>query len=433
MNRRTINPAILPSAKAVWLAGVLALAVLAMAGLDIMAAQSTEPQEGQDDTLLSVDLPHDPPAVKNNKFSFSVTFTTELPGKKFTAPYVSCGQSVSCRTTKTDSGRGFATAEYEATLPSDPPAAMEVTADLFLHSNTGDQLAKRASRIVDLGFRKYTLEPTIDIKEPLPGNSPRHLSFRFKDGPDPVTPVFPVLLKLSSDCADFSNSAHLDEHGKFGSTTTAQFKRNADVSEQIIIQPHFWKSETCEVEAVEVLQGSATTKEVGPLPVIFTVKPAYLPSFLMALAGAFCQYLIFSTARLIAEAQKQKPSDSSTHAGTSSPKDSGGKTIDELARFKSHFSPIFIGPAYSNVLSAFLKGILAFFVAGIMKDPNVFGITVEKGSFYGFFTLGVFFGFWPLEKLLQKLAEIAGLTTPQSEKKGSDDTLPAVSPSSPAA
>ena len=59
-----------------------------------------------------------------------------------------------------------------------------------------------------------------------------------------------------------------------------------------------------------------------------------------------------------------------------------------------------------------LKGFIAFFVAAIMKDPNFLGLTVEKGTFAGFFTLGVFFGFWPIEKLWLKLAERAGVGQP---------------------
>ena len=196
-----------------------------------------------------------------------------------------------------------------------------------------------------------------------------------------------------------------------------------------------------------------------PPSIIFKVKPAYLPSFLMALLGALCQYVVFGTARLISEAQKQNPANPASQTALAlqgvAGKDSGegahlagdaqqpsgavsaavqppansSKISVEFFRLKEHLAPIFIGPAYSNILSVLLKGILAFFVAGIMKDPNLFGITVDKGNFYGFFTLGVFFGFWPLEKLLQKFAEIAGINTPQSQlpDKGTAGTQPAVS------
>ena len=395
-------------------------------------AESGKPEAGatptQDDTLLSIDLPHDPPTIKDNKFLFSVTFTSELPGKQFTAPFVSCGQSVSCLSKKTDPSRGFSTIQYEATLPSDPPAAVELAADLYLHTAAGDQQAKRTSRIVDLGFRKYSLQPTIDTKQPLEGDTPRRLSFHFKDGADTVIPVFPVDLHLSSDCADFSKSQRSEEQAKFAPSTTAQFKSNSEGSEEIVIQPHFWSAETCEVNVVEVLQGSGGTREIDPPPIIFTVKPAYTPSFLMALAGALCQYLVFGAARLIVEAQKLNPSKNPL-GGNPAPGSPAVK-VTGSSPYKRLASEIFIGPAYSNLISVLLKGVLAFFIAGIMKDPNVFGITVEKGNFYGFFTLGIFFGFWPLEKLLQKFAEIAGLKGVPTDQTDSGKP-PVVPPTAP--
>jgi hypothetical protein len=132
------------------------------------------------------------------------------------------------------------------------------------------------------------------------------------------------------------------------------------------------------------------------------------------------------------EAQKQNGTSPAAPATIPPPPNPGAKATDEFARLKRDLLTIFVGPAYSNILSVLLKGILAFFVAGIMKDPNIFGITVEKGNFYGFFTLGVFFGFWPLEKLLQKLAEVAGLTNARTDQKDHagtpGGTLPEVSP-----
>lgn len=54
---------------------------------------------------------------------------------------------------------------------------------------------------------------------------------------------------------------------------------------------------------------------------------------------------------------------------------------------------------------------LAFWVAWVMKDKHVFGITIARDSFYGFLTLGFMFGFWPVEKLWIAFATLAGASS----------------------
>jgi len=71
------------------------------------------------------------------------------------------------------------------------------------------------------------------------------------------------------------------------------------------------------------------------------VKPAYTPSFLMALAGALCQYLVFGAARLIVEAQKLNPSKNPL-AGNPAPGSPAVK-VTGSSPYKRLASEIFIG------------------------------------------------------------------------------------------
>jgi len=130
-----------------------------------------------------------------------------------------------------------------------------------------------------------------------------------------------------------------------------------------------------------------------------------IPALLMALAGAFTQYFLAGCVRLIIAAER-------------APVDTENKAKD---RFGDLFVPAFVGRAYFLVLSVLFKGLLAFLLAILIKDSTVLGVTLEKGSFVGFFTLGFLFGFWPVDKLWVEVAKMLGGRAPAENKKVTTD------------
>jgi hypothetical protein len=366
--------------------------------------EDSDKTKEENKVLLSIEV-HDPPTVKDSKFHFSILYTAALPDKQFKAPLVACGEGVDCKVDKVTpqvDSKQVVRVEYIATVPEESLDLSEITAELWIHDTSGDQLYKRDSKIVDLGFRKHTLESSLDLTKPLTGGSPQDLYLRFRSGTDSsggkdnwITPALPVVLTLRSKCADFSHPT--DTTSKLSPNVKAQF-HNSDHTEEFTIQPHLWSSETCEVDVEGSIAGETTTKPTEPFQINVPVKPAYLTALLLALAGALFQHLFGGAVRLVVDAQAKI-------GALDSPKNGKIPTKEKLIS-------VFVGPTGCYLFSVVLKGVIAFFVAAIMKDPNFLGLTVEKGTFAGFFTLGVFFGFWPIEKLWLKLAERAGVGQP---------------------
>jgi hypothetical protein len=159
----------------------------------------------------------------------------------------------------------------------------------------------------------------------------------------------------------------------------------------------------------------------------------------MALLGALVQYLLAGGVRLIVASEPAKPKaedsrmDHNQNLDQQSPHDAldapkaqeavapgGSSSGDNLAKQEAAqppntsrgeettFRQFFLGPNLSLVIAAVLKGIIAFLVAIVMKDATILGITVQRGNFDGFFTLGFLFGFWPIAELWLALAKRAG-------------------------
>jgi len=389
-----------------------------------------------DSTELRLEAPSD---FSGKQFSFSVWFSTL--DKDLDDPAVDCGRAVACSIGRSVTEGFFKRQIWTATVGSESPDAVEITAYRFSKRKTssGQEQVNSQSVIVPLGFNTHTFEATQESGTPIRGGSIATTTFRFKDGDKTVTPALPVQLTISSECArfrfegsmfnDFEKSIEI----KFGDDDTSN-----GFSDQVEIQPQLWASDSCPIAAQGFIKGRYTTRKTAPFRANITVTPNYLPALIMALLGALIQWLLGSGIRLTVESGTGQRRDAARDINNSRPIAPGANVaIDsapnkEAARLEEQnvvedtaglsgesdgkrllkrvaFRDVFLGPNWSFLISAFLKGLIAFLVAAVVKDSTIFGISVQRGSFDGFFTLGFLFGFWPIAELWVALAKRAGV------------------------
>jgi hypothetical protein len=405
-------------------------AVLVLALL-ILAALSTGTEGKPDDgVVLKILFSNDPQIEKDGQFKFSVLYTPSAGQITFDEQVI-CGEQVECSPGSPTKSPGFAKTPYTATFSAKPPDALEITAYLTIKGST-EGFYKTKSAIVRLGINNHLLESTIEPSTPLSGGSIQNTFFHFKDGKEVVTPALPVELTLTSDCAYLSHGGDKDTPAKTIQIRFGDLESPSQSSEQIAVEPRFWDSETCPIYAEGIIRGSSgATAKVGPFSASIPVKPAYVPALLMAVLGALFQYVFANSIKHVVDAQSQREAVRKDQQVLAPEKERDTirkmqyphpKWQESLRSALKFLHSIFVGPKGSYVISGVLKGLLAFFVAVFMKDSNVFGITVERGTFVGFFTLGVFFGFWPIEKLWAAFAKLAGFSETNATTQAADGT-----------
>lgn len=360
------------------------------------AAQS--PDEAA--VALELDLPVTLQLTTDNRFRFSILYSDRVGDAPANPPFVRCGQQVRCDPEPdVVEERGFRTVRYVATVPSPLPDAVEISTQLIAVREGKEAVVKSDAKIALISFNDHSLELRLGGEAPLLGGSVLDTVLQFKAGTAVVTPALPVRLTLTSPCIQFAAGSHGEAFGRSIDVDFGDDKVSAPVSNTLSISPSLWHSDICVIQARGAIRGRNASRDVGPFPINVIVAPAFTPSLLMALAGALLQYLLSGLVLVIEEAQKRT-------VGAD-----GKRRVKRLSasETKALFGRMFVGPAGEKVLSAVLKGVLAFIAAAILKDSNIFGITIQRGSFMGFLTLGFLLGFWPIEKLWTAFAKLAGL------------------------
>jgi len=417
----------------------LLLSLLGCSCLLSMAPPSRAAEDSSKDgkeILLEISLLHDPPKLTEGKFTFVVKYRKFLENREVAKILVTCDPALLCQSAgkflKDNGSPQNEIGEFEVVLPaSDAPDAMEIIVDLVVKSARGEKKIKTEAKIVDLGFRKHALVPVPDLQEPLSGNSTKEIFLEFRDGTEKITPVFPVTLDLSSDCLSFAIPAG-DKPEAYGPSTRAEFETDADHSSRFTVQPHLWATGTCVIEVEETLKGTGKSKKIGPNPVNIPVKPSYLPAFLMALLGAFAQYFLGGCVRLIVAAEGTTLIAGAEEKAKVTPKAAGLQPPDPNAeKKKGYYAKLlfsaFVGPAGSLIASVFVTGAIAFLAAMFLKESNFLGVSIEKGNFWGFATLGFALGFTPVHKLWAEVARFFSSRGSSANEATAGEPKPAAS------